>query len=79
MKRVTITSNDHSTIYTYTGSDNELKIDESSEYFTVHYNGYSTSYRKGRYNIRVEYLEDDEDEECPEDCTDCEGCDEYDE
>lgn len=56
MKRVTITSNDDSIIYTYTGNDGELKIDESSKYFTVRLNGCSTSYRKGRYNIKVEHL-----------------------
>lgn len=56
MKKVTITSNDDSIIYVYTGSEDELKIDEDFNYFTVHFNDCSTSYRKGKYNIKVEFL-----------------------
>lgn len=45
-KKITITSYDYSTIYTYTGSEDELKTDEWFEYFTVYFKGYSVTYKK---------------------------------
>ena len=58
MKKVTIIGKDYLVIHTYTGNDDEIKIDEDLEHFTVHFNSCSTSYKKKKCVIKIEYFEE---------------------